>query len=465
MKQLNNLINFIKKNRLIIFIFLVIFLIAFLLRLFPLRISNWWDETVYLQHAEVFFSGRTNYNEFSFRPPLLSILFFLIYFINHSIFSASILVAFINVLAPIIIFLIGRRLYDLRVGIIAGLISAFTPFIIRNSNYLLTDVPVITFMALAFYLAMFKDKKYLLFYSGVFCSLAVLMKFTAVLLFPILLIYLFLNKTSLKNIFIFGVGSTLILIPYFVWMQISYGNFLTPFIQGSVMVTDKNEETFFYFFNIYNVYTWLTLIGLILGVISFLIKLQEKRYYDFKSDLVMILWIFIFLIYITKVPHKELRYILPITVPIILLASKGISISFNFIKTKYRVILWILFIIYLLILVYPRVHYIQEVGFIDKTISDERIVADYILHEMNYSGVIYASTRWPVLAYYTGLETHFIYPADDRFYSQYQDILNQSGILIGLNKENNPQPIWLDKNSKFVHIKDIGEFFIYEYTP
>src|SRR3989344_7734767 len=232
----------------------LIFIIAFSLRLFPIRISNWWDETVYLQHAEVFFSGRTNYDEFSFRPPLLSILFYITYFIWHHIFAVSILVAFINTLTPVFIFLIGKKLYSNRVGGIAGLLSAFVPFIVRNSNYLLTDAPVITFMAIAFYFSLYKDKNIYLFLSGVFCSLAILMKFTAVLFVPIIFLFLLFNKVKIKRLLIFIFGVLLVLTPYFIWMQLIYGDFLIPFKIGPSFVADKNEPTLFYFYNLSNLF-------------------------------------------------------------------------------------------------------------------------------------------------------------------------------------------------------------------
>ncbi|PIN90614.1 hypothetical protein COU57_03085 [Candidatus Pacearchaeota archaeon CG10_big_fil_rev_8_21_14_0_10_32_14] len=463
MIKYNKIIDFVSKNKLKIILFILVFLIAFYLRLFPIRISHWWDETVYLQHAEIFFSGRTNYNEFSFRPPLLSMLFFLVFFIKHHVFSASILVAFINTLAPVFIFLIGKKLYNFRAGVIAGLISAFAPFIIRNSNYLLTDASVITLMAISFYFALFNDKKSMLFLSGIFCSLAVLMKFTAILLFPILIFYFLINKISIKKILLFGVGAALVLTPYFIWMQISYGNFLIPFIKGPTFVLDKNESTYFYFFKFSEAFTKLVVLGLILWLFNLFIQIKKKNWNYIKIDLVLILWTALFLWYITKTPHKELRYILPLTVPVILLASKGFSLFFEHVKKSYKIVLWIIFILYLGFLVYPRITYINEIGIIDYTVSDEMIVANYILKEMNYTGVIYTNTRWPVLAYYTGLETIFLYPHNSKFYSEFQNSMKEPGLLIGMFDYEEPQPLRLKNNPYFTHVKDIGGFFIYEY--
>jgi 4-amino-4-deoxy-L-arabinose transferase-like glycosyltransferase len=454
-------LNLLKNEKLLLFIFLFIF---FILSFFPLRTSYWWDETVYLQHAEVMFSGRTNYDQFSFRPPLLSIIFFLGFFIKHSVITASILTVLINTIGIIFIYLIGEKLYDKRIGIIAALIYATVPFIIKNSNYLLTDVPAVTFLAIAFYFSLSKDKNFLLFLSGLFCSLAVLMKFTTVLFFPVLIFYFLINRINLKKMLLFVFGASIVLLPYFIWVHINYNNFLTPFIIGKQMVSDTNESLFFYFINMSEVFTKLVILGVIFWAIIFLIKIRKKNFSKINSDLVMLVWIFIFLIYLTKTPHKELRYILPIAIPIILIASEGLSLCFSYLKKNYQLILWFVFIIYLIFLIYPRVLYIQEIGFVDRTVSDEMIIADY-LHDINYSGLIYTNTRCPVLAYYTNLKIQMLIPWDQNFYLEYENIMKEKGILIGMLNEKYPQPDWLNKNPKFKHLEDIGIFFIYEYSP
>ena len=137
----------------------MILLTAFFLRLFPIRIAHFWDETAYLQHAEIFFLGVDNFNEFAFRPPFLPVLFFLSFFIFHSPISASILTALIGASGSLVIYLIGKKVFNEVTGIMSGLMFAFSPFIILNSNYLLTDVPAVIFGAVAFYLALFKENK------------------------------------------------------------------------------------------------------------------------------------------------------------------------------------------------------------------------------------------------------------------------------------------------------------------
>ena len=455
--------KYIRLIRIIIIILLL--LLAFLIRIVPIRMSHFWDETVYLQHAEIFFSGRDNFNEFSFRPPLLSLLFFLGFFIKHSVVTASVITAGLGALAGLFIFLIGKKLYGFKVGIIAGLIYTFVPFMTLNSNYLLTDVPSITFMAISFYLSLFKDKKFLLFLGGVFFSFSILMKFTVILLGPIFILYFVIRKFKLNEIFLFFLGAFIAIFPYLLWAQIKLGNFLTPFIQGQGMVSDFNEPKFFYYFNLNKAFSFLTLVGLGLFLIFTIIKVKSKEYKHWKRDLLMLAWIAIFLLYLTKTPHKELRYLLPITIPIILLASCGIASFIEKVKKPYKVVIWILFIISLLYLASSTYAWdnMKRGMFVDYTITDEMKIADY-LKETNYTGIIYSNQRWPVLAYYTGLETRLLFPYGAGFYSNISGIMKNNGLLIGMFGVKEPQPVWLDKDKHFKYVYEIGEFFIYNYT-
>ena len=154
----------IKRNLyFIVFIFLI--LLVFLASLIPIRLYHWWDETSYLQNAEVIFSERDNYDEFSFRPPLLSIIIALGFYIWHSTIFASILVAIICMAAPVFIFLAAKKMYGLQVGFIASLLLALTNFFIYNSNSIMTDIPALSLLSISFYLTLLNNRQKALFVS------------------------------------------------------------------------------------------------------------------------------------------------------------------------------------------------------------------------------------------------------------------------------------------------------------
>lgn len=67
----------------------VILVLALLIRTVPLTHSHFWDETVYLQHAKVIVDGRTNYDEFESRPPVLPLVYALGFTIWDHVYMAN----------------------------------------------------------------------------------------------------------------------------------------------------------------------------------------------------------------------------------------------------------------------------------------------------------------------------------------------------------------------------------------
>ena len=102
--------------------------VALGLRLWPLQIAHWWDETAYLQNAEALFFGKSNYSELDSRPPLLSVLFGMAFSIWHNVFAASIVVAVLNAMGVLFLAAAGRALYGRAEGAVAGLFMGLSPF-------------------------------------------------------------------------------------------------------------------------------------------------------------------------------------------------------------------------------------------------------------------------------------------------------------------------------------------------
>lgn len=450
----------------IVILIISIILVCFFIRVFPIRVAHWWDETVYLQNAEVLFSGRTNYDEFSFRPPLLSILFAFIFIFWHSSIAASVLTAALSTLGPVFIFLIGWKLYGFKIGALAGLVVGFAPFIVLNSNFLLTDVPAMGLMAISFYLALFHEKKGYLFFSGVFLSLATLMKFTSALLFFVIVLYFLFKKVEWKRILIFVIGAGLVMAPYFIWAQVQLGSFYAPIVRGSLMVADKNESALFYFTNLVKVFTIVIPVGLLFYLAGFFKIIKKKEYKEMLVDFVLISWILLFLAYLAYTPHKELRYIFPIAIPLSLLASKGIVSFIDSFNKKYKVFL---FLIIALLLAYSIIAIIPkntQFNLIDYTKTPEISASEYIINELHYNGSIYSHHNWPVFAYYTGLETKSVWPYDASFYLNYRSRLNGESILITADDTGKyPKVDWLNNNSHFRYLNNFDNVYIYKYEP
>lgn len=459
----------IRKNKEVIFVSLIIiiFLIAFIFRVFPIRAGHWWDETVYLQHAEIIFSDRSNYDELSFRPPLLPIILAGAFYLWHSPIFATVIVALLGILAPIFIYLIGKKIYGFNVGAIAGIITAFSPFLISNSNVILTDVPALSLLVMAFYLLLFQDNKICNILSGVFLSLAFLMKFTSILIAPVFLLFLIMHKASFKKYILIGGASLLTVLPYLIWAQVHLGNFFLPIIIGSAMVSDFNEPKWFYLFynTIKYVFTLFVPAGLILLLVSYVTKFKAIK--NRKYDTILMVWAFLFLAYLTLNPHKEPRYLMPVIAPLTLLASKGLD-NFASLFKKSNKIIYTLTLLFVIFLLYQNFQIQSERNFqlLDFSQNDDIRASNFITSNFPNDTLIYTNYRWPVFAYYTGYNVTLLTPWNESFYSDYKKIMTSPGLIIASNwKEHEPSVIWLNENPDFTFVDSVGEVQIFKYIP
>ncbi|MEM5772736.1 MAG: glycosyltransferase family 39 protein, partial [Candidatus Aenigmatarchaeota archaeon] len=189
-------------------ILIFLFLIGFFIRLSPIRSDSsfhYWDESIYLQHAEILGGYREdNYNEFDFRPPLLPVLIMLGYKIYHSVITAHFIVAFIASLGIISTFFLTKSfLKNEKIALFAAIIFAFNPLHIVLSHSILVDSMLPTFWSftiLFLILAIQKNKAFLFFVSGFFLGLSILLKFTSILLALCIISTLFLYKKFNKKL-------------------------------------------------------------------------------------------------------------------------------------------------------------------------------------------------------------------------------------------------------------------------
>ncbi|MEM5879484.1 MAG: glycosyltransferase family 39 protein, partial [Candidatus Aenigmatarchaeota archaeon] len=267
-------------------IFLIfLFLIGFLLRFLPVRTDSsfhYWDEAVYLQHAEILGGYREdNYNEFDFRPPLLPVLITLGYKIYHSVITAHFIVAFIASLGVISTFFLAKALFNNeKIAMLAAIIFFLNPLHIQLAHDILVDSILPTFWVLAvlfIFLAIKKEKIIYYSFGGILFSLSILLKFTSLsLFFSVIIIFIIFNfklKRNLikiiedKKILLLFLSSFLILLPYLIFAQIKFGFFLKPFILANMIVNwDTPTPWYFFFTNFTEIFPLIFLVGIIFNI-------------------------------------------------------------------------------------------------------------------------------------------------------------------------------------------------------
>ena len=461
----------------------LLLLAAFLVRIWPLERSHWWDETVYLQHSEVFFSGRTNFNEFWLRPPMLPILIAVGYLFKHHMFTSSVIVSLLGTAGVLFTFLVGKEMFDKKTGFIGALFMAFSPFIVTSSHWIMTNIPSLTFISISLYLAlkgMKKNSKLLYLLSGIFFGIAILTRFTSLIVMFIIPLYLFLYKKPLKDMLLYGFGLSIPMVPYLIWSQLTQGFFLAVFINANRVISDVVGGPFFYIQKFIVVFPVVVVAGLAVYVIAQIacIKNTVKAFKDIalrtgtrlpgkftNEDFILVAWFVIFLIYLSITPHKEPRYILPIALPVVLLCARGYGFLFNF-RNKYLKIMALVLLLVLCFTSFSAAFSKLDEPFINEWLSSPVQASEFTKTFDSSLDLVYTNQNYPVYAYYTGMKIEILWDYDSRFYERFPENMPSKGYFIfDKNAKKEPDFQWLENRTEFTRLNEINELIIYEYSP
>ncbi|MBI2549908.1 glycosyltransferase family 39 protein [Candidatus Woesearchaeota archaeon] len=175
----------------------VLFLLAFVIRaIFPDTSYFFWDETIYLLHGGLFSGHDVGYSELFQRPPLLPVLLSPFAGLAGYEGVSRLLVAFLNSLVVLPVYFLSKAVFGRKPALVAAAVSAALPVFVLNSRWVMTDAlgAFLAFSSVAAYALGFRMQKRLLIYcGGLLAALAVLMKFTNLLLLVLLLPLLLVN--------------------------------------------------------------------------------------------------------------------------------------------------------------------------------------------------------------------------------------------------------------------------------
>lgn len=453
----------IGKRRLVLLILAVIFSLSFVLRLWPMETSKYWDECVYLQHSEIIFSGRDNYSEMFLRPPMLPVMIALLYIFWHNLLVANIMEAFIGALGTVLAYLLGKEFYNERVGLLAAILFGLSPYLVYASNHIWSDVPSLVFLMASFYALKKAEKNRVLYLaSGILFSFSVLTRFTSLFIGPVFLLYFYLKKIKFGEIKHWFLGSIASILPYLAWVQINYGFFLETFIRAGSLTADKSDTTFLYITGLVEIYPLVTLVGLVIFLMFFLKKMKQRS----DTDLLMISWIIFFIALMYTIRHREPRYLIPVAFPVCILAARGYDLLLERGSKPLRTSVILVLIILASVsfaqsfqrLGYPFLNFYdtQEVK-VSKYINSIEGKDDYM---------IYSNENYPVYAYYTERKVTFLENQDEYFYKVFPENMKMKGFyLYYRNLGQHPNEEWMDLSDRFTKIETVENVTVYEYNP
>ncbi|MBI2660990.1 glycosyltransferase family 39 protein [Candidatus Woesearchaeota archaeon] len=194
----------------------------------------WWDSAVYIGMGKYIFSdGDLGLFEDS-RPVLLPIALGIMWKTGlDPVMAGKIFVLIVSIAYLVVLYLAAKAVCNRFVGFFAALMLALFPPFIAYSDIIITDILAGFLVLLSFYfVARGKTLS-----SGIFISLAILAKFTALLFVPLLFILVpFYCKKFKERILFFCIGFAIILLPYFIVNLVVYGNPISPLLNADSLI-------------------------------------------------------------------------------------------------------------------------------------------------------------------------------------------------------------------------------------
>ncbi len=286
------------------------------------------------------------YNEPLFHlPPLFVYIIAISYHLfGIKIVSAVFIPFLFGGLTCLVVFKLGESLFDKKVGLLASLFYAVSSASWVASSKIWNDVPLSFFIILAFYLfylGIERDELKFIILAGFFEGLALLTKQSAILVLPVVLIYMLildknLNINSIKKISVFYFISFLIFSPWAIWVTSVYKvPWYLPEIPKETLLTNP------WFLLVANRPWYYLLITLPLTVPFYFFSYLGMVKTEKKGSKLLIIWVLIFLIFFTIYPAGgELRFLIPALPALDILASVYIRDKWK--KDQHRKLLLIL---------------------------------------------------------------------------------------------------------------------------
>jgi 4-amino-4-deoxy-L-arabinose transferase-like glycosyltransferase len=260
------------------------------------------------------------------KPPLtMWLMAFSYQFLGVNNISARIWIPFFATLSLVVMFYLGKKLYNWQVGLASAVVlGTFTTFY-SFARHSMTDVPSIFFMLASMYFMLESQGKLkpyrFVALSGVFFGFALLTKQVQALIIPlILLIYFVATKKSIrflfkKSLLVFLGATLLVFSPWLIYMTARFGaDFWQWFLvySGVMRVASPLEGHVggpLYYFNYLATsenLLWVLLIPFAVGLCIY--NMIAKRS---KSSTLILLWVTIVFLVFTAAQTKIYYYTLP----------------------------------------------------------------------------------------------------------------------------------------------------------
>lgn len=270
-------------------------------------------------------------------PPLLHITTsFFFRFLEVSFFTGRLVVLLFSIGTLLVMYKTIGKFFNKKLALVATVLFSIMPMIYYNSITMMTDIPYMFFFmaAMFFYLTALQSKRKLHFIlASVFTALGFLTKWNAILILPIIFVYVLLEKRGLIRHFIVSAILTLLIVSPYLLIVWKAGLITLPYVSSlQTSATAKQDPQFtsvqgwIYYLNVLSKqYFSLPLLIASLGALILYSIKKEKHWKLF------VIWFLTYYMFFTILSNKEPRYMMPI-VPTLL-----IPLSFFILSQKMKV--------------------------------------------------------------------------------------------------------------------------------
>jgi 4-amino-4-deoxy-L-arabinose transferase-like glycosyltransferase len=234
-------------------ILLILFFASFLIRLvFILTLESRFyfdDEFEYYRMVENFLAGRgliAGEGIKGFRPPLYPLFLSFLYFLKFNLTAIRIVQCIISAFTVCFIYLAGKNLFSLRIGLWSGLIASVYPFFIFYNGFLLTETLFVFLTVITVYSFVTVSNKTLpSAKTGIFLGLAGLCRPTMQMYLPISFLHIIAEKSGfyvrMKKIILITVFFIMTISPWVIRNYVVFNAFVPGTTMGGWVFWEGNN--------------------------------------------------------------------------------------------------------------------------------------------------------------------------------------------------------------------------------
>ncbi|MEK6937112.1 MAG: glycosyltransferase family 39 protein [Nanoarchaeota archaeon] len=389
----------------------------------------WWDESQYAEQAKKLGQNlETNDIWYYRRTMLLSIFWSFFYKIGLGETALRFTELLFSLLLVYSTFLIGKEMFNKKVGLFAAFGVSVSSVIIFETSRLLTSVPSTSMMMLAIY---FFYKGYLKNYNvkqiylfGLFAALSLNIRFAAFLsIFSFGIIYLIKEKGKFwkqKQLIASFLLILVLLAPFFYLYSKNYPLGIRDFVKHySVSVPEEdalllgNKGLFIYLKALPDNLSLLLFLAFIFGVFLLLDFVLAPDYLFKDTNLQRNLFLFLFIIppffyHSTKSLYLEERYLIGILPVIFIIAGYGLYKVYTYTQSHNKYIVLSLVLIFLIVVAGLQITKASKI-INDRKDSYQQVKEAALWMKSNSNpGNTIISNSIPQNQYYSGLSTYYL---------------------------------------------------------